>query len=68
MNPEKVKTVEPGSRFECALMGSVTWRGLSQGSRTQASRRGVYKEFSVGRWGQGGIPIRARVTGLCELS
>ena len=40
----------------------------SQGSRTKANRRRVYLEFSAGRWGQGGIPIRARVTGVCKLS
>ena len=34
------------------------------GRGAQANRRGVYKEFSVGRWGQSGILIRARITSL----
>lgn len=44
--------------------GSVTQKGSSQGSSAQANHRGVYKEFSAGRWRQGGIPVRARVMGF----
>ena len=37
-------------------------------SRIQANRRVIYKEFLAGRWGQSGIPVRAKVKGLCKLS
>ena len=41
--------------------GSVTQKGSSQGSSAQANHRGVYKEFSAGRWRQGGIPGKLKV-------
>lgn len=63
----------------CTLrQGSMARRGgreqesgevVGLGSHTKANCRGVYKEFfGGGRWGQGSILIRARVTGLCVLS
>lgn len=57
-------------------MGCAPWLG-SEARRGERARGGVtpkqtaggvYKEFSSGRWGRGGIPIRARVTGLWVLS
>ena len=54
--------------------GSVGQQGKERagkslpGNSHPSKLQGVYKEFSVGRWGQGGIPIRARVRGLCVLS
>ena len=51
-------------------MGSALGGGsqvAGRGSRAQINDRGVYKEFFAGRCGQGGIPVRASVTGLCVL-